>query len=228
METLPTRLEEPPPRVLSAQDAARELPGLIEQAREASGEERSARVHRVNGHLAALATPEGSREAADVLLRLLEDGSLEGLEGPRGRTCRAVAVETLLRLGFPYALEVRPEDLEHLRSQGSKRQRRHIPLRPLAMGVVSAGLVGEWMAFMPWLHQGAHELPTVAFMGLRLLAAMAAAFKPDRSAIRFTGLWVLGLLSVFQVYLGLLGIVPMLIGGGAGLVAWLLLLLARR
>ncbi|MCY1031141.1 hypothetical protein OV207_06705 [Corallococcus sp. BB11-1] len=89
---------------------------LAQQARRASGAERLRLAAQLNELLADLAAEGGGRVEADAFHRLLEGGTLEGLVDADGRTCRAAAVESLLALGFPYALEVRPEDLEHLRS----------------------------------------------------------------------------------------------------------------
>ena len=229
MESLPSALVEQPSPGLSVPEAMRSLPELIEQAREASGAEHSARALRLNRHLEALASGGGSREVADVLLRLLESGQLEELEEKGGRTCRAVAVETLLRLGFPYALEVRPEDLEHLRQRGSPRRRRRVVPTALAAGSLGAGLVGEWWMLPHGFDTSSAALPLVTVMGLQLLALMAAVLGAERSDARRAGLWVLALLSALQVLLGVLGFSPaLLVGGGAGLLAWLLLWLPRR
>jgi hypothetical protein len=57
--------------------------------------------------------PETSpREHADLLLSLMEDAQLADSTGTDGRTVRAAAIQALLALGYPYALEVSPEALE--------------------------------------------------------------------------------------------------------------------
>ena len=53
------------------------------------------------------------RATADRLQQLLASGALETLRASNGTSARAVAVERLLALGYPYALEVSPEDLAH-------------------------------------------------------------------------------------------------------------------
>jgi len=58
-----------------------------------------------------------ARATADRLQQLLSSGALTTLAGSDGRTARAVAVERLLALGYPYALEVAPEDLAHWRAE---------------------------------------------------------------------------------------------------------------
>ena len=57
------------------------------------------------------------RATADRLQGLLASGALSTLRGRRGESARAVAVERLLALGYPFALEVAPEDLAHWRTE---------------------------------------------------------------------------------------------------------------
>jgi hypothetical protein len=59
-----------------------------------------------------LGTP---RATADRLEGLLASGALSTLRGRQGQSARAVAVGRLLELGYPFALEVAPEDLAHWR-----------------------------------------------------------------------------------------------------------------
>ncbi|MGZ3460638.1 MAG: hypothetical protein ACXU86_19290, partial [Archangium sp.] len=178
----------------------------------------------------ALASGGGSREVADLLLQLLEGGRLEGLEEAEGRTCRGVAVEALTRLGFPYALEVRPEDLEHLRQQARRHEGSRVGPRAVAAGVLGAGLVGQWLELPPELHSGESGpgLPAVLLMGLALMGLVTALLGPERSDSRRAGMVGLLVLSLVQLYLGLSGGYYGALSGGAGLLAWLLLMLPRR
>jgi uncharacterized membrane protein YbaN (DUF454 family) len=57
------------------------------------------------------------RATADRLQQLLGSGELATLRASDGTSARAVAVERLLGLGYPYALEVSPEDLAHWRAE---------------------------------------------------------------------------------------------------------------
>ena len=57
------------------------------------------------------------RATADRLQQLLGSGELATLRASDGTSARAVAVERLLALGYPYALEVAPEDLAHWRQE---------------------------------------------------------------------------------------------------------------
>ncbi len=77
---------------------------------------------------------DGGRPVADALLGLLEGGRLEGLVDSTGRSARATAAEALVGMGYPYALELSPEDLEHLRQHQA-------PRTPKAFLVAGLGLV---------------------------------------------------------------------------------------
>ena len=57
------------------------------------------------------------RATADSLQTLLASGDLATRRASDGTSARAVAVERLLALGYPYALEVSPEDLAHWRAE---------------------------------------------------------------------------------------------------------------
>jgi hypothetical protein len=106
----------------------------------------------VDGLLRALARPladdETPRARADFLLSLME---LSGESGERagsdGRTVRAAAVEALLELGYPYALEVPPEVLERVRREQphQDREARGVPAPGWLPAVVVTllGLLGQ-------------------------------------------------------------------------------------
>ncbi|RKH44127.1 hypothetical protein [Corallococcus sicarius] len=87
---------------------------LAQQARRAKGAEQQRLASEFNRLLDDLVAQGGGRPEADAFHRLLEGNNLVGLVDADGRSCRAATVESLLALGFPYALEVRPEDLDHL------------------------------------------------------------------------------------------------------------------
>lgn len=106
------------PVTSSAQlDVAQKLEAAIAEARGAEGVEQEKLADDVNAALRLLRETSAARRAADVLLGHLHKRSFGKLTGTDGRTCRSVAVEQLLALGFPFALEVMPEDLEHHRAQ---------------------------------------------------------------------------------------------------------------
>jgi hypothetical protein len=203
---------------------------LVEEARVAASDaERALVAGTLNRQLDALAAGGGSREVADLLQQLLESGRLAGLEDTGGRSCRAAATEALTRLGFPYALEVRPEDLAFLRGQDESSQ--GFPWAPPAAGtLLVAGLAAQWWSFSS--HPPGDELetplPLVLLMGLSLLSLVPGVLGPERSASQRAGLLGLLVLSLVQLYLGVFGGYYGTLSGGAGLLAWLLLMLPRR
>jgi hypothetical protein len=87
------------------------LASLIEEVR-APGAGRA----EVNALLAGLSQPmppeHSPRERADLLLSLIGDEVIASYTGTDGRTVRAAAIQALMALGYPYALEVPPEALE--------------------------------------------------------------------------------------------------------------------
>src|SRR5262245_31382618 len=56
-----------------------------------------------------------TENGAHAVHELLSDERLAGLRDRHGRNMRALAIAALLRMGYPWALRVSPEDLELLR-----------------------------------------------------------------------------------------------------------------
>ena len=75
------------------------------------------------------------RATADQLQALLSSGELATMRASDGSSARAVAVERLLSLGYPYALEVSPEDLAHWRDERPSEATDGRGLSVLVMGV---------------------------------------------------------------------------------------------
>lgn len=94
---------------------------LIREALGAVGADRPVFAGRLNAALRALPQHQEPRAVAGLLTRALETSPLGELVDEGGLCCRATAVEVLLSLGYPFALEVSPEDLEFLRAQAPKR-----------------------------------------------------------------------------------------------------------
>jgi hypothetical protein len=216
----------PPPGEVS-------LPVLLtlEEARAApTRAQRAGGAARINQQLDTLEAGGSGRQVADLLHELLESGRLAGLEDAEGRTCRAAATEALLRLGYPFALEVRPEDLEHLR--GLDKDGRRFPWASVAAGgTMAAGLLGQWVALPRELftgENGEQVLPLILLMGLSMLGLVPALLGAERSDARRAGLLGLFMLALVQLYLGVSGDYYGTLSGTAGLLAWLLLLLPRR
>jgi hypothetical protein len=129
---------------VDARGLAAELDSLLAVERDLlSGEALAARARQLN---AVLRKVSGGGEAESrALLRVLEERGLEGLFDEEGRSCRAEAVEALLRLGYPYALYVHPDDLEHLRLQRPHRLRRWAGV---GLAAALAGTAGVWLSVM--------------------------------------------------------------------------------
>ena len=165
---------------------------LTEQLLRVPDVERPELALRLNTLLEQMAAEGGSREVADVFHRLLETGKLEGLVDTHGRTCRAVAVEALLSLGFPYALEVRPEDLEHLRASGHGGMR----LGPAIPGTVLVlGLVAQVAQELS--RSGGPDSLVTTQVGLSALALVALMLAPPKSAVYRVGLGLLTFVTCF-------------------------------
>ena len=152
------------------------LTGLLAAARAAQGRARLTAVERWHAALARTRfCPEGPqrRAVADFLLAELAEGGLGVLRDGRGHTSRAVAAGALLELGFPYALEIAPEDLEYLReSERPRSTRRRAAVALLALLASTSGGV---LATSP----GAH--------GWVLLAALIAGLAVEASLGRGRG-----------------------------------------
>lgn len=120
----------------ASRDPAR-LPGLLTEARQADSSEQARLAGELNALLVDMRAPGNEAAEAKAVLELLNTSAFDGLQDKDGRSCRAEAVETLLVCGFPYALEVRPEDLAHHREQKQPRAKGPGPLI-LAGAIVGA------------------------------------------------------------------------------------------
>ncbi|MBZ4414896.1 hypothetical protein [Myxococcus sp. RHSTA-1-4] len=191
---------------------------LTEQARRVPEAERPELASRLNALLEQMAEGAGDRHVADTFHRLLETGKLEGLVDARGRSCRAVAVEALLSLGYPYALEVRPEDLEHLRSAGRGLPRTGLRGPLIPSGVLLAGLGAQIVQELT--RPGGPDSLVTTQVGLAVLALMALWLAPPRSPVYRLGLALLALVSALALGLPLVVDTPAgMWAGVAGLVA---------
>lgn len=114
---------------------------LLEQARALTGRKRRRVADELNASFLELGRRGGSRAVADFLGQKLESGALAGLEGSHHRSCRAAAVEALISMGFPFALEVSPDDLEHLRASTKEARLRRVRAVVLGLMLV-AGAAG--------------------------------------------------------------------------------------
>lgn len=118
------------------------LLALLDEARPEGEAARRELGDQVNRAVQRLARGGSSESTAQVLLKLLARPELKELVDTGGRSCRAEATRALLELGWPWALHVHPDDLEHLRRVGSPRGGRALWIG-LAVGgpaLLAAGL----------------------------------------------------------------------------------------
>jgi hypothetical protein len=189
----------------------------------------------VDALFAAIARPptgdETPRARADFLhsLMSLREEAHEGMTGSDGRTVRAAAVEALLELGFPYALEVDPDVLEDVRR---KTQRRKHTARVDSGGFPAGGLVLSLMAVVLQLlvvtarsmlsrHGDFWEASPLFPLALVVLPPLSAVFGHVLESRRLLKLGSIGmgLQSVVWLFLTLR------FGSDAGRFGWLLLAL---
>jgi hypothetical protein len=122
-----------------------DLPRLIGQARTVEGLDRFKVAEKINSLLIAMRAPGNEAAEAKAILAELDVSSLDGLVDGHGRDCRKEAVETLLACGFPHALNVAPEDLEHMRDTAEGRQRIVIEPNESAPGAWSIPKEGSFL-----------------------------------------------------------------------------------
>lgn len=200
---------------------------LVDQAQQASGEERQELSRRINRWLDKMAREGGSRHVADWFHHLIESGRLEGLEDAAGHSCHETSVRGLLAMGFPYALEVRPEDLERVKPRQEQRQfrRREANLKGTAAGVVVGGMLGEVLLN---LLRGKHVAGTLTVeVVVAALTLVALLVSQPRTPLRNMSLAVLMVASLLSFFLGVMGGYAGLVSGLAGLLAVLLFALHR-
>jgi hypothetical protein len=186
------RTVEPSPAEGRALKPHERLPALLAKAR--------ANDHALReaiDALIAMRAPGDESEEARVLLQQLDADALDTLFDESGRDAKAEAVETLLSLGFPYALHVRPQDLEYLRrekpdSLGAVVLR--IQAARSAMLVCSAfglgGLLGTWSQHLG----GGDALPwaLATFAGAGWLRSRAPQLNNQAAPVTLVGLGLLG------------------------------------
>jgi hypothetical protein len=192
---------------------------LVDQARDASGEERQELARRINRLLDQMVLEGGSRHVADWFHHLIESGRLEGLVDAAGHSCHTTAIQGLLSMGFPYALEVRPEDLQLVRPQ-QETPKRGAFLTPLATTVALGGAVAQLVLHL--LRPFPLSRLLTLEVGVTLGALAAVLLGKPRTPLRQLGLAVMLVTSVLSLFLGTLPGYAGLVTGLAGVVAALL------
>lgn len=119
--------------------ASLELEALVARARAPGADGRTAHA----ALRAALSTLAPSDAHGRALSKLLDDGAFNDLIADDGSLTRELAVEALLRLGYPWALQVHPDELAWYRSSVSQRARnRRVSI---LLGILAAELL-VWAA----------------------------------------------------------------------------------
>lgn len=85
----------------------------------------------------ALQTLTPTEDHGKLLVRLLDEGAFNELRADDGSPTRELAVETLLRLGYPWALQIHPDELAWYRGAEATRQ-RHKYLLLIGIGALAA------------------------------------------------------------------------------------------
>lgn len=123
----------------------------------------------LKGLSAVLPAQESPRVRADLMLDILEDSRLCELTGSDGGQVGATALEVLLTLGYPYALEVTPAMLARVREAEPSTLP---PSVPVGLGVAGATGLVYLVTFLPQfldlleLRNAYHgRLPTSALRG---------------------------------------------------------------
>lgn len=114
----------------------------------AEGRDAHAALHR------ALATLAPTVPHGEALRALLDEGAFRGLVAEDGTETRLLAVEALLRLGYPWALHIHPDELAWYRGATTGffvGPRRALRLRLVTTLALSAAtLVASWLGWLPF------------------------------------------------------------------------------
>jgi len=90
------------------------------EARQERWARRADLTNSITALLEELPSQPSPQDAIPTLRRLLDDGLLDGLEDGSGQSATVAATRALVALGYPYALEVSPEQLAALKHWESR------------------------------------------------------------------------------------------------------------
>lgn len=178
--------------------AAAEVSALAAAVVQAGGDESRRAAEALKQKVAALPGRWPGAQVQALLQRLLDDPALGEHPDEAGDPLRRTLVGTQQRLGFPWALEVHPDDLAHLALRPA-RARRGLAVRALTF--FSGALALVWNALLLWLMAGALGggpdpglvivAKVFAAVGIaHALAAMVAAAKADQPPRRMGLRWL--------------------------------------
>lgn len=147
----------------------------LQRARTLQGRARARALSEWERALGQVPATAAEREARATAVRgALEGRDLDALVGFRGRTARSIAVQALLKLGFPHALEVHPDDLAYLRrlQAGGAHRAALVGLR----GCLGLSLAGQGALAVAWGGGGiSGALGDGGALATGVLAPLAAA-----------------------------------------------------
>ena len=114
-----------------------DLEALVATARSTPGQAGRDAHRQLNEVLTSLTPTE---EHGKRLIKLLDQGAFNDLRADDGSQTRELAVETLLRLGYPWAIQIHPDELVWYRQLAFLRKRNRW-LRLL--GIFGVGAIAE-------------------------------------------------------------------------------------
>jgi hypothetical protein len=198
-ETAPLATQETQPS-----EKAVTLIELVQRARNSTGQEQLWLATLVNQRLKKIGALPEPEKLVTFLLEQLDDQSFAGLKDKKGWPCRAAAVEAVIELGYPHALQLDPEDVEYLTQERLSRPTRLWPLT-IASGLGLTGSVALGLLGVASTRSSGVDIVTA---GITATGFLGLLFSHPRSAARRV-LEVAGLAG--SVLLG----VSALIGGRA-------------
>ncbi|HZN94034.1 MAG TPA: hypothetical protein VFB81_15080 [Myxococcales bacterium] len=173
--TAPDRVTSPEPAPeRSFASPVERLSTLLQKADAATGDARRSATGELNELLGQMSR-FASRPVADLLLRWLDQGSLTDLEDGDGQTARAAATAAVLSMGYPYALEISPDDLDHLREHTAPDSSLGGSLAAtLVVGITSA-FAGTELVAQGWRGHLSHMGALLAVIGTMIAVALTRA-----------------------------------------------------
>lgn len=120
-----------------------------------TGETMEARDGALQMLVSGLATLPPTQANADVLVQLLEGTTLDDVTTRDGDSVKELAVEALLRLGYPHALRIHPDALDWARTAQRARSRsKWTRSVAVLLGLVNLGLWGSlwWQGSLSFLN----------------------------------------------------------------------------
>lgn len=194
----------------------------------------------VDAFLAALARPpegdETPRQRADLLLVVIEDAQVRDYTGQEGLTVRAAAVQALVGLGYPYALEVPPDALKDMPGASSGEEGEYrVPGGAIAIAVLNMVLQAVPVVFVlflvqNWNHGSDPQLSLAAAGGVAIVAPPLLAMLGGAWQLRWLqltgvvlmvlGCLVLGMACLAALSSGALGLLMLIPAGLQVLATW--------